>query len=164
MTGDGILEPVRFSSWPELKDAFVSGELEASFILAPLAMALREQGVRIKIVYLGHRDGTALVVHKDSKIKRVQDLRGKSIAIPNRYSNQHLILFKVLEKHHMNIKNVVLQEMPPPDMPTALAVKEVDAIISGEPFMAKAEMEGYGRRLFLSKDEWPEFISCVLAV
>jgi NitT/TauT family transport system substrate-binding protein len=40
----------------------------------------------------------------------------------------------------------------------------VDAIISGEPFMAQTEMDGYGRVLFLTKDVWPDFISCVLAV
>jgi NitT/TauT family transport system substrate-binding protein len=54
--------------------------------------------------------------------------------------------------------------MPPPDMPAALSVRAVDAIISGEPFMAQAEMDGYGRVLFLTKDVWPDFISCVLAV
>ena len=30
--------------------------------------------------------------------------------------------------------------------------------------MAQTEMDGYGRILFLTKDVWPEFISCVLAV
>jgi NitT/TauT family transport system substrate-binding protein len=37
-------------------------------------------------------------------------------------------------------------------------------VISGEPFMAQSEMDGYGRVLFLTKDVWPDFISCVLAV
>ena len=62
---------MRFNGWPELKEAYLSGHLEATFILAPLAMLLREQGVPIKIVYLGHRDGTALMVHKDSRIYRM---------------------------------------------------------------------------------------------
>jgi NitT/TauT family transport system substrate-binding protein len=30
--------------------------------------------------------------------------------------------------------------------------------------MAQTEMDGYGRILFMTKDVWPEFISCVLAV
>ena len=68
MTGEGIFEPVRFSGWPELKEAFLSGYTQATFILAPMAMALREQGVPIKIVYLGHRDGRTMMVHKDSDI------------------------------------------------------------------------------------------------
>lgn len=163
-TGDGIFEPVRFSSWPELKESFLAGHLKATFILAPLAMALREQGVPIKIVYLGHRDGTTMMVHKDSNIFSIEDLRGKTIAVPNRFSNQRLIIFKAFLDRGLDIREAKLVEMPPPDMPAALNVKAVDAIISGEPFMAQTEMDGYGRILFMTKDIWPEFISCVLAV
>lgn len=65
MTGAGLFEPVRFNGWPELKEAYLSGYTPATFILAPMAMALREQGVPLKIVYLGHRDGTAVMVHNN---------------------------------------------------------------------------------------------------
>lgn len=163
-TGDGIFDPVRFKSWPELKEAFLSDHLQAAFILAPMAMALREQGVPIKIVYLGHRDGTTMMVHKDSNIRKIEDLRGKKVAVPNRFSNQRLIIFRAFQQLGIKMSEVNLLEMPPPDMPAALSVKAVDAIISGEPFMAQAEMDGYGRILFMTKDVWPEFISCVLAV
>jgi NitT/TauT family transport system substrate-binding protein len=164
MTGDGIFEPIRFNGWPELKETYLASELDATFLLAPMAMALREQGVPIKIVYLGHRDGTTMVVHKDSKIFKIEDLRGKTIAVPNRFSNQRLIIFKALKERGMTIADVKLIEMPPPDMPAAIFSRSVDAVISGEPFMAQAEMGGYGRVLFMTKDVWPEFISCVLAV
>src|SRR5437667_10940771 len=129
-----------------------------------MAMALREQGVPIKIVYLGHRDGSAVMVHKDSQIYRMEDLRGKRIAVPNRFSNQRLLIFRALKQTGMTIKDVELVEMPPPDMPAALYAKAVDAIASGEPFMAQTELDGYGRVLYLTKDVWPNFISCVLAV
>ena len=164
MTGSGIFEPVRFNGFPELKEAFLSQHLKATFILAPMAMALREQGVPIKIVYLGHRDGTTMMVHKDSDIHRIEDLRGKKVAVPNRFSNQRLIIFRAFKERGLNMDDVTLLEMPPPDMPAALHVRAVDAIISGEPFMAQSEMDGYGRVLFMTKDVWPEFISCVLAV
>jgi NitT/TauT family transport system substrate-binding protein len=129
-----------------------------------MAMALREQGVPIKIVYLGHRDGTTMMVHKDSDIHRIEDLRGKKIAVPNRFSNQRLIVFRAFRERGLSIRDVTLLEMPPPDMPAVLHVRAVDAVISGEPFMAQTEMDGYGRILFMTKDVWPEFISCVLAV
>ena len=164
MTGSGTFEPVRFNGFPELKEAFLSHHLKATFILAPMAMALREQGVPIKIVYLGHRDGTTMMVHKDSDIRRIEDLRGKKVAVPNRFSNQRLIIFRSFKERGLNMDDVTLLEMPPPDMPAALHVRAVDAIISGEPFMAQSEMDGYGRVLFMTKDVWPEFISCVLAV
>ena len=142
----------------------MSGYTPATFILAPMAMALREQGVPIKIVYLGHRDGSAVMVHKDSQIYRMEDLRGKRIAVPNRFSNQRLLIFRALKNAGMTPKDVDLVEMPPPDMPAALYAKAVDAISSGEPFMGQTELDGYGRVLWLTKDVWPNFISCVLAV
>jgi NitT/TauT family transport system substrate-binding protein len=162
--GDRLFEPLRFSGWPELKEAFLAGHTPATFLLAPLAIALREQGVPVKIVYLGHRDGTALVVHREDKIFRIEDLRGKRVAIPNRFSNQHLLLFRALKQRGMSARDVEIVEMPPPDMPAALYARAVDAITSGEPFMGQAELDGYGRVLYLIKDVWPGFISCVLVV
>lgn len=155
---------MRFNAFPEMKESMLAGHLPATFMLAPMAMALRQQGAPIKIVYLGHRDGTALVVHKDSDILTVADLRGKRVAIPNRFSNQHMLLRRALKAQGMSIDDVILLEMPPPDMPAALYSKAVDAITSGEPFMAQAEMDGYGRVLYQAKDVWPDFISCVMVV
>jgi NitT/TauT family transport system substrate-binding protein len=164
MDGEGLYEPVRFSGFPEIKEAIVSGHLPATFMLAPMAMKLRQQGVPIKIVYLGHRDGTAIMVQKDSPVRSFADLRGKTIAVPNRFSNQYLIVFKGLRDAGLTVGDVNIVEMPPPDMPAALYAKSVDAITSGEPFMAQTELEGYGRVLYQAKDVWPNFISCVLVV
>ena len=86
------------------------------------------------------------------------------MAVPNRFANQRLLLFKAFRERGMRIQDVTLIEMPPPDMPAALYSKAVDAITSGEPFMAQTELDGYGRVLYLTKDVWPNFISCVLAV
>lgn len=166
LTGESFFKPRRFSGFPELKEMFLSHpeQMPATFILAPMAMSLREQGVPIKMVYLGHRDGTAMMVHKDSSIFKIEDLKGKTIAVPSRFSNQRLLVFKALKEHGISLDEVKLVEMPPPDMPAALSVRAVDAVTSGEPFMAQTEMDGYGRVLYLTKDVWPNFISCVLAV
>lgn len=163
-TSDGFtFEPVRFQGWPELKEAFLSRNLDVAFILAPMAIALREQGVPLRIVYLGHRDGTALVVGRDGPVRRVADLKGRRVAVPGRHSNQRLVLLRALKQWEMGLGDVELTELPPPDMPAALQAGAVDAIISGEPFMAQAELGGYGRVLFQAREVWPDFISCVLA-
>ena len=109
-TGKSIFTPVRFNGWPELKEAFLSGYMPATFILAPMAIALREQGVPIKIVYPGHRDGSAVMVRKDSQIYRMEDLRGKRIAVPNRFSNQRLLIFRALKQAGMTINDITLVE------------------------------------------------------
>ena len=162
--GVSMFDPVRFHAWPELKEAYLSGYTSATFILAPMAIALREQGVPIKIVYLGHREGGDVMVHKDSGIYRTEDLRGKTVAVPGRYANHRLIFYRELKKAGMSLSDVNLVEMPPPDMPAALYSRSVDAITSGEPFPGQTEMDGYGRALYRVKEVWPGFISCVLAV
>lgn len=162
--GKGFYQPVRFNGFPEIKESLIAGYLPATFMLAPMAMALRQQGVPVKIVYLGHRDGTAMMVHKGSQIHTVRDLRGKRVAIPNRFSNQYLLLRKALAAEGMSIEDIEMLEMAPPDMPAALYAKAVDAITSGEPFMAQTELDGYGRVLYQAKEIWPNFISCVLVV
>ncbi len=50
------------------------------------------------------------------------------------------------------------------DLPAALASKSIDAYFVGEPFAAKAELDGTGRVLYHAKDIWKGFISCVLVV
>jgi len=164
IAGKSIFDPVRFQGWPELKEAYLSGYTRATFILAPMAIALREQGVPIKIVYLGHREGGDVMVHTDSQIFRTEDLKGKTVAVPGRYANHRLIFYRELKKAGMQLNDVNIVEMPPPDMPAALYSRSVDAITSGEPFPGQTEMDGYGRALYRVKEVWPGFISCVLAV
>jgi NitT/TauT family transport system substrate-binding protein len=133
-------------------------------MIAPLAMKLREQGVPVKICYLGHRDGSTLVVRKDLPARDLRDLRGKSFAIPSKYSNQYLVLRKLMLDQGVALEEINFVELPPPDMPGALAAKAIDAYFVGEPHAAKAEMDGSGRVLYHAKDIWPHFISCVLVV
>ena len=48
-------------------------------MIAPLAMKLREQGVPVKIAYLGHRDGSTVMVRRNSRRKLVNDLEGQHV-------------------------------------------------------------------------------------
>jgi len=159
-----IFRSKRYTEFATIAEEFQRGNLKASFILAPLAMTLRRQGLPIKIVHLGHRDGTTIVVRKDSSIRTFGDLRGKTIAIPHMYSNQRILLAREMEKWGMGPGDLRMVVYPPPEHPSALQKGAIDAYIVGEPFAAKAEVEGYGRVLAFTKDLWPNFISCVLAV
>ncbi len=159
-----VFRSKKYTEFATIAEEFKSGTLKASFILAPLAMTLRRQGLPIKIVYLGHRDGTTVVVGRDAPIRTFAELRGKTIAIPHRYSNQRILLEREMEKENMHDDDLKMVVYPPPEMPSALQKGLVDAYIVGEPFAAKAEVEGFGRVLLFTKDVWPNFISCVLAV
>ncbi len=159
-----VFRSKKYTEFATIAEELKQGKLKASFILAPLAMTLRRQGLPIKIVHLGHRDGTTIMVRKDSDIHSFEDLRGKTIAIPHRYSNQRILLEREMEKHGMGPRDLEMVVYPPPEHPSALQKGVVDAYIVGEPFAAKAEVEGFGRVLAFTKDLWPGFISCVLVV
>jgi len=156
--------PRKFQGFPEIKEALISNRIQAGFMVAPMAIALRSQGVPIKIVYLGHRYGSAVVVRQDGPIRSVRDLAGKLVAIPSRFSDEYLIVIRALERHGLSRESLRIVEMAPPDVAGALAVGAVDAFSMGEPFPAQAEMMGFGRILFKAQDYWPDYMSCVVVV
>jgi len=156
--------PRMFQGFPEIKEALISNQMQAAFMVAPMAIALRAQGVPIKIVYLGHRYGSAVVVQKDGPVKTFADLKGRTVAIPSRFSDERLIIFKALGENGMSASDVRMVEMAPPDVAGALAAGAVDAFSMGEPYPSQAEMAGFGRVLFHAREYWPDYISCVLVV
>ena len=133
-------------------------------MLAPLVMDLVSKNVPVKIVSLGHRSGAVIMVHKDSPYRKFKDLKGKRIAIPSRFAVDFLFLRKMLAQEGMSHKDVTIVEMAPPDMPAALYAKAVDAYCTGEPYGAAAQRAGYAVPLRMTRDEWPNYICCVLTV
>lgn len=157
-------ESQRFTDFPTVVETLKSGRLQATFMIAPLAMKLREQGVKVKIAYLGHRDGSTVMVRSDLPARSLKDLAGRTFAIPSKYSNQNLVIRKLMQDEGVDPDSMRFVEMPPPDMPGALASRAIDAYFVGEPHAARAELDGSGRVLYHAKDIWPRFISCVLVV
>ncbi|WP_095987023.1 ABC transporter substrate-binding protein [Cystobacter fuscus] len=156
--------PRLFQGFPEIKEALISNRVQAGFLVAPLAVALRSQGVPIKIVFLGHRYGSAAVVKQGGPVKTVADLKGKTMAVPSRFSDERLLLLRALEQHGVRAADVRIVEMPPADVAAALASNAIDGFVMGEPFPSQAEMGGYGRVLFHAREYWPDYLSCVLVV
>jgi NitT/TauT family transport system substrate-binding protein len=154
----------RFAGWPELKEAMMSGKVKAAYLLAPMAMDLADKGVPVKIVALGHRSGAVIMTGSNSKARNLGDLRGKRIAIPSRFAVDNIFVHRLMKKYGMTDADVTLVEMAPPDMPAALYAGAVDAYATGEPFGAMAQRKGYARVLHMTRDEWPEYICCVLTV
>lgn len=159
-----IFLPRMFQGFPEIKEALISNKMQAGFMVAPMAIALRAQGVPIRIVYLGHRYGSAVVVRKDGPVKTFTDLRGRTIAVPSRFSDERLLVFRAMKHFGVKPEEIRMVEMAPPDVAGALAVGAIDAFSMGEPYPSQAEMGGYGKVLFPAREYWPDYTSCVLVV
>jgi len=116
------------------------------------------------VVYLGHRYGSAVVVKKNGPIKTFADMRGRTAAIPSRFSDERLLLFRAMKVYGIKPGEIKMVEMAPPDVAGALAAGAIDAFSMGEPFPSQAELGGYGRILFQAREYWPDYMSCILVV
>ncbi|HSW04572.1 ABC transporter substrate-binding protein [Aquabacterium sp.] len=154
----------KYNGWPEIKESLMAGRIQAAYMLAPLVMDLADKKIPVKIVSLGHRSGAVIMVRTDSPYQRFKDLARKRIAIPSRFAVDFLFLRKMLAQEGMTPADIELVEMAPPDMPAALYAKAVDAYCTGEPFGAAAQRAGYARALRMTRDEWRNYICCVLTV
>ena len=154
----------KFNGWPEVKESLMSGRIQAAYMLAPLVMDLAVKRIPVKIVSLGHRSGAVIMVRTDSSYQKFRDLTGKRVAIPSRFAVDFLFLRKMLARENMTPKDIEIIEMAPADMPAALYAKAVDAYCTGEPFGAAAQRAGYARVLRMTRDEWRNYICCVLTV
>jgi sulfonate transport system substrate-binding protein len=105
------------------------------------AIVARAGGLPIKAIYVYSKpEWTALVTRKDSGISRIEDLRGKSVAV-TRGTDPHIFLLRALETKALgetDINAVLLQH---PDGYRALATRQVDAWAGLDPHMAKAQVE-----------------------
>jgi len=101
--GNGIrFEALKFSSFAEMGEALRNGHIQAAFIIAPLAIVLRQQAAGAKVVYIGNRHESTLVVRKDLEVRDFRDLANKKIAVPIRYSGHHVAIRRVAEQFRIS--------------------------------------------------------------
>ncbi|BBO72496.1 hypothetical protein DSCA_64260 [Desulfosarcina alkanivorans] len=162
--GNGVFfEAVKFSSFAEMAEALRNDSLQAAFIIAPLAVVLRQQGVDVKVVLVGNRHESTLVARKSLNAKRLEDLVGRTIAVPMRYSGHNLCLLKAMEEKGLTGK-IRLVEMNPPDMASALASGSLDAYFVGEPFAAQTVLSDDADVVAYVESMWPDFICNLMLV
>ena len=148
----------KFSSWTDLMDALNAGQIDGASVLMELAMGAVSQGVDLKAVALGHKDGNVIVV--SDKIQETKDLKGKTFAIPSNQSSHNILLRDMLANAGLSEKDVTITQLAPTEMPSALASGSVDGYCVAEPFGAQAVVQGYGHVLYDSKEIWENSVCC----
>jgi len=116
------------------------------------ALLAKSNGVPIKGVYIFDKpEWTALVTLKDSPIHKVEDLRGKRIAV-TRGTDPHIFLLRALALHGMKTQDVKMVLLQHPDGRVALERGDVDAWAGLDPYMAQTELEKGSRLFFRDAD------------
>lgn len=154
---------LKFASFAEMAESLRNGNIQAAFIIAPLAVVLRQQGVDVKVVMIGNRHESTLVARKSLNAKRLEDLSGCTIAVPMRFSGHNLCLLKMIEEKGLKGKIRVV-EMNPPDMASALTSGALDAYFVGEPFAAQTVLSNDADVVAYVESLWPNFICNLVLV
>jgi sulfonate transport system substrate-binding protein len=101
----------------------------------------------IKSIYVySQPEWTALVTRKDTSIQKIEDLKGKRVAV-TRGTDPHIFLVRALQKVGLTERDITPVLLQHPDGKTALIRGDVDAWAGLDPMMAQAEVED-GARLF----------------
>jgi NitT/TauT family transport system substrate-binding protein len=154
---------IKFASFAEMAEALRNSEIQAAFIIAPLSIVLNQQGEDVRIVYIGNRHESTFVVRKDLNVKRIEDLTGRTVAVPMRFSAHNLATLKLIDEAGLN-GSIRVVEMNPPDMASALAAGSLDGYFVGEPFAAQTLKPGLSHLFFYVEQQWPGFICNLLLV
>ncbi|MGU3663117.1 sulfonate ABC transporter substrate-binding protein [Methylobacterium sp. A49B] len=129
-----------FPSGPPLLEALNAGAID--FGSAGEAPPIFAQAASPELRYVAAEPpaprGEAILVPKDSPIRSVADLRGRTIAL-NKGSNVHYLLVRALEQAGVPYDAVKLAFLAPADANAAFVRGSVDAWVIWDPFQAAAE-------------------------
>jgi len=129
-----------------------AGSIDLGSTAGAAALVSKINGNPIKSIYVYSRpEWTALVTGKNSPITKIEDLKGKRVAV-TRGTDPHIFLVRALQSVGLSEKDITPVLLQHPDGKTALIRGDVQAWAGLDPMMAQAEVED-GAKLFFRKPE-----------
>ena len=156
-----MVESVRYRGTPAMITAIATNELEiGALAYSTLPIAIENAGMDdIRVIADDFRDGVdgyysnEFDVLADGPIHKVEDLKGKIIAINSAGSAVDVAMRAMLHQHGLEAnRDYTIIEAPFPAMRAMLAEKKVDLVSAVLPFSLDPELKKIARPLFTSKD------------
>ncbi|MDO5743809.1 MAG: aliphatic sulfonate ABC transporter substrate-binding protein [Micrococcaceae bacterium] len=123
-------------------EALRAGAVDVGSTAGSAALLARANGSPIKTIAMySQPEWSALVVGKDSPVKKVSDLKGKSVAA-TKGTDPYFFLLQALEQAGLGPEDVTVENLQHADGRAALANGSVDAWSGLDPIMAGAEEDG----------------------
>jgi len=155
------VETMRFQGTPPMITALANGELEVADLgFSSFALAVQNAGMDDLMVIAdefqdgvpGYHTGEYLV-HKDSPIKTVKDLKGKVLATNAGGSAVDIVMRAALKKNGLDDKkDVSIVEAAFPNMKAMLLERKVDLIPSVIPFVFDPQLKANSRTLYFQNE------------
>ncbi|MBW4456638.1 MAG: sulfonate ABC transporter substrate-binding protein [Nostoc indistinguendum CM1-VF10] len=142
------VEWIEFPAGPQLLEAMNVGSIDFGNVGESPPIFAQAAGAAITYVagISPSPAGSAILVPKDSAIKRVNDLKGKKIAF-QKGSSAHYMLVQILEKYGLQYSDIEPTYLTPADARAAFVRGSIDAWAIWDPFYAAAEQSVNARKL-----------------
>jgi sulfonate transport system substrate-binding protein len=123
-----------------------AGSIDFGSTAGSAALVAKINGNPIKSIYVYSRPEWTALVAKDAKIARIEDLKGKRVAV-TRGTDPHIFLVRALLSVKLTDKDITPVLLQHADGKAALIRGDVQAWAGLDPMMAQAEVED-GAKLF----------------
>jgi sulfonate transport system ATP-binding protein len=133
----------RFTFGPPIVEALGAGQVDLGSVgsTPPIFGAAIQTNFRaVAAVRLKSGQDDSILVPKDSPVRTVADLRGKSIAV-GKASSGHGALLQALARAGLGPKDVKIVFLAPADGLAAYRTGRVDALAAWQPFVTQAETD-----------------------
>jgi ABC-type nitrate/sulfonate/bicarbonate transport system substrate-binding protein len=140
--------------------AFEAGELDIATGSANSVILVSSTGAQMTAIASISQESkkgfvTQYMTRKDSPIKSMADLKGKTLGVNGFNSSIHLWAMLALEKAGLTVKDVTFVPMPFPAQGEALRAGKIDVGAFPQPFAKMEQDKGDAKTLFTSKDGVP---------
>jgi sulfonate transport system substrate-binding protein len=132
-----------FQTLPSINEAFASKKIDVVFEAEAPAIVGKAAGIDLDIKGVSAVLNLQFLVHKNSGITKIGDLKGKKVAVLAGTS-AHYGLLKNLEKAGLSKKDVSILDMTPPDARSAFESNKIDAWAIWPPFVQQSIIAGSG--------------------
>jgi ABC-type nitrate/sulfonate/bicarbonate transport system substrate-binding protein len=166
------LELARQHSWSGMRDRLLQGEIDAAHVLYGLLYGV-ETGIgspptRMAVLMNLSRNGQAITLSRALARQGVTDLGALAAAMRKgirRFTFAHtfptgnhaMLLYYWLAAGGIDpVRDAQVVTVPPSQMAVNLAAGHMDGFCAGEPWNARAQLDGSGFTVATSQDIWPD--------
>ena len=164
------VDVVKTAGWAVARDKMLSGEYDASHLLAPmpLAMSMGAGSTAKDIVTpaMQNTNGQAIVLaNKYKDVRDPKKWKGFKFGVPFEYSMHNFLLRYYVAEHGLDPdKDIQIRVVPPPEMVANLRAGNVDGYLAPDPFCQRAVYDGVGFIHMLTKEIWQQHPCCAFGV
>jgi ABC-type nitrate/sulfonate/bicarbonate transport system substrate-binding protein len=155
------LDATRFTGSSKRAEAFAADAIDLAASAANGVLFAAAEGIESKIIAsiskerLHHGFNTSFIALESSPINKIEDLKGKTVAVNGFSTTGELWMRAALERHGLTEKDVTVVPISFPAMAESLRSGRIDVGEFPQPFYAMAAKDMKVKTIFTSKDGMP---------